>query len=840
MAPENTVPTGLTSADAAARLVQFGPNEVVGRARMRPLIAFFKKFNSPLLWIIMVAAGISLFVGERTNAVILVVMILLSVVLDFVNTYRSERAVESLVAAVITKTTVIRDGREQDISIHDVVPGDVVKLSAGNVVPADGYLTDSKDVFVNESALTGESLPVEKVHGNRETGDDSLVAGRKDAVFMGTSIVSGFATMVVVRTGRHTEFGRIAERLTAEERQTDFERSMSQFSMFLMKVTVIMVIIVFIASILNPFAHQRILDSFIFAIAIAIGLTPELLPVIITVSLSRGAVRMARKQVIVKRLPAIQNFGRMNVLCTDKTGTLTENKIAVVKFIDGFGQTDENVLRIAFLNSTFHTGVFNPLDQAIRDYRSWDVSHTLKIDEIPFDFERRRESMVVDDGGQRVIITKGAPEAVFPICAQYLRAGTTLPFNGTFHAAAEEQFTALSNDGFKVLAVAMRQVASHTGPYEPTDERDLTFVGFVAFLDPPKTTAMASIRDLERYGIEVKILTGDSPLLTQKICSELKVPLKGVITGDRLRALGATAWQDAVLGNTVFARIDPEQKEEIIVALQKAGKVVGFMGDGINDAPALKAADVGVSVNNAVDVAKETADIILLRHSLRVLHDGVIEGRKTFQNALKYIEMGLSSNFGNMFSMMVAAAFLPFLPMLPTQILLNNILYDSSQLTLSSDAVDADDVRMPTVWDLKFIKRFMLVFGPISSLFDFATFGLMWVYFAHTASKFQTGWFIESIATQVFVIYVIRTKKLPFVKSRPSVPLIINTVFMVAVAWILPYTSLGAYFQLAPLPWFIILFLIGYVIVYLTLVEFVKQRFYRRNRRVRHVATAAS
>ncbi len=836
VAPAGTL-QGLSPSEAASRFVRFGPNEVATKKRMRPIVAFIRKFNSPLLWILIGAATISIFVGEETNAFILVVMILISVVIDFVNSYRSERAVEALIAKVVTKTTVIRGGSRHEVPLTSIVPGDVVVLAAGNVVPADGFLLVGKDVFANESSLTGESLPVEKIHGQRAAGDTQLTTLQKDALFMGTSIVTGEATMQVVMTGARTAFGKIAERLSGEEQLTDFEKSIRQFSIFLMKVTVIMVVIVFVASILNPFAHQRLIDSFIFAIAIAIGLTPELLPVIITVSLSRGAVRMAQKQVIVKHLPAIQNFGRMDVLCTDKTGTLTENRISVVKYVDGSGAISDESLRTAFLNSAYHTGVANTLDHAIRTYRSWDLGTSRKIDEIPFDFERRRDSMIVDDNGARVIVTKGAPEAVFPICTQYRAKGTDVPFDEARKKIAQDEFISLSNEGYKVLAVASSTVPIKATLYEKEDERDLTFVGYIAFLDPPKKTAQEAIRDLEDYGIEVKILTGDSAVLTQKICGELKIPTKGIMTGDELAALKDDEWHDEVLNHTVFARIDPEQKERIIVALQKAGKVVGFMGDGINDAPALKAADVGVSVSNAVDVAKETADIILQRRSLRVLRDGVIEGRRTFQNALKYIEMGLSSNFGNMFSMMVAASFLPFLPMLPAQILLNNIMYDSSQLTLSSDSVDEEDVRRPTVWNIKFIRRFMLTFGPISSLFDFATFGLMWVYFHDTASKFQTGWFIESIATQVFVIYVIRTRKIPFLESRPSLVLMANTLLVVLAAWILPFTPIGSYFHLSPLPMFILAILFGYILVYLGLVQGAKRWFYRKYRT--HAVVAA-
>lgn len=813
---------GLTSAEAAARLTQYGPNTVVTKRHLRPLVAFFSKFNSPLLWIIIFAGLVSLFVGQRTNAIILLFMVLLSVVLDYVNSSRSETAVDHLVSRVITTVTVIRDGREQSIPIIDVVPGDAIKLTSGDVIPADGQLLESKDFFVNQSALTGESLPVEKHHDAVTAA--SLSPERPTDVFLGTSVVTGFATMNVLHTGRETEYGKIAHRLLGQETPSDFERGIRSFSLFLMRVTIVMVSIVFV---LNAAVGHGWLNSFIFAIAIAIGLTPELLPVILTVSLSRGAVRMSQRHVIVKHLPSIQNFGRMNVLCTDKTGTLTENKIAVVKYVDSLGQEDEEVLRQAFFSSTYHTGVFNPLDDAIRSYRQWPLDGIEKIDEIPFDFERRRESIVVAEDGEHLLVTKGAPEAIFPICTSYWHEGKRKKLTNAVQAEATAQFASMSGDGFRVLAVASRPIKDEEFPYQPDDEQRMVFMGFIALLDPPKAGVKKTLQELKALGIDVKILTGDSLILTEKICRDLGLSITGTMTGEQLATLDEAEWRNAVQRTTIFARIDPEQKEKIVATISQTGQVVGFLGDGINDAPALKAADVGVSVNNAVDVAKETADIILLKHSLDVLKDGVLEGRKTFHNTMKYIMMGLSSNFGNMVSMTGASGFLPFLPMLPTQILLNNFLYDTSQLALSTDNVDEQDLQRPTVWDIKFIRRFMLVFGPISSLFDFLTFGLLLWVFKLTEGGFQTGWFIESIATQVFVIYIIRTKRWPFLQSRPSRPFFVNTFLAVLIAWVIPYTPLGAWFSLDRLPLLTVAALMGVVVVYLGLVQFVKSWFYR-------------
>ncbi len=816
---------GLSSAEAQSRLRQYGENTVVTKKKLRPLTAFVKKFNSPLLLILMAVSLISFVMGNRTNAIILIFMVLLSVTLDFVNTYRSQKAVDELASRVVTTTTVIRNGKKQEIDLKEVVPGDILSLSAGDVLPADCRVIECRDLFINQSALTGESVPVEKSPDIKSANNKKLSLDQTDAVFMGTSVVTGYATVEVMSTGRQTEFGRIAERLSQEEQDTDFERNIKKFSTFVMRLTIIMVSFVFI---INLLSHRGWLDSFTFAIAIAIGLTPELLPVIMSVSLSRGAIRMAKKGVIVKHLPAIQNFGRMNVLCTDKTGTLTENRITVMKYVDAFGKVSDDVLHIAYVSSFFHTGVSNPLDKAIRDYKSWEMQGVTKIDEIPFDFERRRESIVSGANGSQQLTTKGAPEAIFPICTTYNAQGKTLNVDSKFLEIANKQFQALSSDGFKVLAIAKKDVTGKKHPFEKSEEQGMVFLGFVALLDPPKATASEAIRELEGLGIEFKILTGDNELLTQKICRDLRVPVKGIVLGSHLSTLSDAELQKLVLSTTIFARIDPEQKEKIIALIQKGGQVVGYLGDGINDAPALKAADVGISVSNAVDVAKETADIILLRKSLRVLKDGVAEGRKTFRNTLKYILMGMSSNFGNMFSMVAASAFLPFLPMLPTQVLLNNFLYDISQLSLSADTVDPEDVVRPSVWNLKFIRRYMIIFGSISSLFDFITFGVLYLAFSHSQHQFQTGWFIESIATQVFVIYVIRTRKIPFLQSKPSAILMFNTLIAVIIAWALPLMPFAKIFNLQPLPVIFLAAILGIVLVYLVLAEFVKRIFYRK------------
>ena len=815
---------GLSSIEAKIRLQQYGENVIKKKKHLRPVVAFIQKFNSPLLLILIAASIVSYFVGQRTNTVILLFMVLLSAVLDFVNTYKSEKAVDSLIAKVITTATVWRDGKKREISLKNIVPGDIIFLSAGDIVPADGRIIESDDCFVNQSALTGESFPSEKEPVSSVVPKE-LTADLKQIVFMGTSVVTGFATIEVLRTGTQTEFGKIAKQLQKTETETDFDKNIRKFSLFIMRLTLLLVSFVFLVNVLG---HRDLFTSFIFAIAIAIGLTPELLPVIISVSLSRGSVRMAAKDVIVKHLPAIQNFGSMDVLCTDKTGTLTKDQIELVKYVDIRGQASDQLLTYAYANSFYHTGVQNPLDTAVKNFKKISLAALKKVDEIPFDFMRKRQSVVVEYSGKHLIISKGAPEEILKVSSHFDENGVIKPLSAAIILKANKQFQALSQDGFRVLGVATKPLTTKAKTYSHDQETNLVFQGFIAFLDPAKPTADEAIKELAELGIEIKILTGDNELLTQKICRDLKLPIKGTYTGQQIAKMSDLKLQQVANEATIFARVTPDQKERIITLLRKSGRVVGYLGDGINDAPALKAADIGISVNNAVDVAKESADMILLQKSLRVLKDGIIEGRRTFHNSLKYIMMGLSSNFGNMFSMMGASVMLPFLPMQPTQILLNNFMYDSSQLSLSSDTVDDDDIKKPTSWNLKFIRKYMYVFGFVSSVFDFLTFGLLYFFFHLSEAQFQTGWFIESIATQVFVIYVIRTKKIPFIQSRPSMLLLTNTLLAVVIAWILPFTPIGSYFGLQRLPLLILMLIAGLVVAYLILVQFTKQIFYRR------------
>ena len=816
--------TGLTTERVVALQASVGPNVLHGRTRMRPFIMLIEKFNNPLLLILACAAAVSFFVGEHTNSIILLVMISISGVVDFINSYRSEKAVEKLISRVTTTATVLRDGVEREVPLQDIVPGDIVYVSAGDVIPADGVVLMAKDFFVNESAISGEAFPVEK---EPRTIKEKKEIETQNKCFMGTSVVTGYAILEITYTGKKTEYGKIAERLNAQNAPTDFEVGIRRFSSFIVRVTIVLVVFVFVA---NAVTGKGILDSFLFALAIAIGLTPELLPVIMTVSLSRGAWHMAKKDVIVKNLSSIQSLGGMDILCTDKTGTLTENHITLIKHVDSFGGDSEPTLLYSYLSSIFHTGVRGSLDEAICAYKKLPLHGFHKVDEVPFDFMRKRDSVVVGEKGEEktLVITKGAPEDMYHIATHYLYEGKIVPFDDASRTRTHEQFLAYSRDGFRVLAVAIREMKGGARKYAKEDEKEMVLVGYTAFIDPPKATADEAIRELNQYGVEVKILTGDNELLTEKICRDIGLAIKGTVLGSALISMSEEELKEVVEKTTIFARITPDQKERIIIALKRAGHSVGYLGDGINDAPALKAADVGISVNNAVDVAKETADIILIKKSLRVLHEGIYEGRKIFQNTLKYVSMGLSSNFGNMASMTGASALLPFLPMLPTQILLNNFLYDISQLTITTDTVDKEDLVRPLRWNMRFIKQYMMVFGLLSSVFDFSTFGLLYFVFKANMSQFQTGWFLESFATQVFVIYVIRTKRIPFLQSSPSKALFISTFGLVVFAWILPLTPLGALFSFSVLSVKVYCAIAFLLITYLLLAEMLKHWFYKR------------
>lgn len=825
---QNSLPTGLTTREVELALATYGENTIYHKKSLRPIIAFIKKFNSPLLLLLIGAATLSFFLGQQVNATIILVMVFMSAVLDFYNSHKSEKVAEKLIAQVASTATVFRAGKKVEVQFKELVPGDIIELSAGDVIPADAVVLTADDFFVNQSALTGESFPVEKkATKNPPTQVGvSLVLSDETAVFMGTSSVTGYATAMIMQTGSRAEFGKIAERLSENEDETSFERGLKDFSSFIIKLSFVMVLMVFLT---NTYMNRPLLDSFLFAVAIAVGLTPELLPVIMSVSLAHGSLVMAKKEVVVKNLAAVQNFGGMNILCTDKTGTLTEDRIELVKCVDAAGKESKEVLLYAYLSSVFHTARKSPLDAAIQVHGKMDTHEYAKVDEVPFDFERRRDSVVVTHGNMKLMITKGAPESIASVSTKFQEAsGNIIPMTDELKKKVREGYDALSADGFRVLAVAMKEVTSDDRMvYKKEEEEEMIFLGFAAFLDPPKESARAALEELRGLAIELKIITGDSEILTQRICRDLGIEVKGMMTGEMLAKLSDSQLAKKVGDTTVFARVSPEQKERIVMMLRKAGNTVGYMGDGINDAPVLKAADVGISVNNAVDVAKETADIILLNKSLHVLRDGVVEGRKTFQNTLKYMKMGFSSNFGNMFSMMGASMFLPFLPMMPSQILFNNFLYDLSQTTLPSDTTDDEATLEPIKWNMKSFSKYIIVFGVVSSVFDFVTFYILYKVFHMENASFQTGWFIESIATQVLVVYAIRTKRSPFWKSFPSRYVVASTVLVVAFSWILPFTPIADILSFTHLSLKLMAAIAGIVLVYVAGVEVTKAFFYR-------------
>ena len=815
---------GLSSEEAKRRLEFFGYNELVRRKRRAVIIDFLSHFKSPLVIILLIAGLISGFFGEVVNMAIIFVIVMFSVVLDFYQESKAERAAEMLKQRVATTATVLRDGVKKEVGLAEIVPGDIIFLSAGDIVPADARVISAKDLFVNQSALTGESFPVEKTGLPLKTFDPSITEW-SNYLFMGTSVVSGTATAVVVKTGSHTEYGKIAKRLVEREAETEFQRGIRSFGYMIMQVTFLLVLFVFF---INALYMRSVLDSLLFAVALAVGLTPELLPMIISVNLSKGAVSMAKKGVIVKRLAAIQNFGSMDVLCTDKTGTLTENRIKLVLHVDLDGNESDKVLLYSYLNSYHQTGIKSPLDEAILRFRDVDVKGYRKVDEVPFDFVRKRLSVVVEYQNQRFMITKGAPEEIAKICSYYEVGEVIADITDEVRRKIEEKYVELSSEGYRVLAVAYKRLRENKPIYTAGDETEMVFLGFIAFLDPPKETAKEALQLLKNAGIELKILTGDNELVTRKVCEYLGFEIKGVVTGSEIAQMHDDALARVVEEANVFCRVTPAQKDRIINALKNNGHVVGFLGDGINDAPSLKTADVGISVDNAVDVAKESADIILLQNDLRVLHDGVLEGRKTFGNTMKYIMMGVSSNFGNMFSVAGASLFLPFLPMQPIQILLNNLLYDFSQSTIPTDEVDQEYIEKPKRWDIHFIRRFMVCLGPVSSLFDFLTFFIMLFVFNAHEPLFQTAWFIESLTSQILVIFAIRTKRSPFWRSKPSRLLLFSSISIIAFALIIPYTPLGEIFRFVKPPSTFYIALAAILGAYIALVEIVKSWFYKR------------
>ena len=816
---------GLTSAEAARRLAEYGPNDPAPKKRRSYIVELLLQFANPLVAVLLFASVVSAFVGEVVNATIIIVIVSLSVTVNFVQTFRSQKAADRLKVTVAAMAAVMRDGIFQELPRAEIVPGDVVRLSAGDLVPADARLLEARDLHVQQSALTGESMPVEK---EAKAGDESEAT----MVLLGTSVVSGTATAVVLATGKKTQFGDIATRLATRSPETEFDRGIKHFGLLIMKAVFGLVMFILVVRIGT---HRSAFESLLFAVALAVGLTPEFLPMITSATLARGAVAMAKHKVIVKHLSAIQNLGSIDILCSDKTGTLTRGVMTVESSCDALGRPSDQPLFFARINSKFETGIRSPLDAAILETAEpADSSAYTKLDEIPFDFERRRMSIVVDRaGGERVLVSKGAPEGLLVCATRYVAdGGAMLPLTADARSKCRETYESLSSRGFRVLAVATSTVPTKPA-YSVADERELLLVGFVAFADPPVEDAKEAILSLKRDGVQVKILTGDNELVTRHVCAEVGLDVKRMVLGSDIESMNDMALAQVAERMTVFARMSPAQKNRIILALKHRSHVVGYLGDGINDAPSLHAADVGISVASAVDVARDAADIILLEQSLRVLHRGILEGRRAFGNVTKYLLMGTSSNFGNMFSMAGASIFLPFLPMLPTQILLNNLLYDLAQVTIPTDNVDSEVLRKPQRWDIRTIRNFMLIIGPISSLYDFLTFFVLLRFFHAGEVLFHTGWFVESLATQSLVLFVIRTPRSPLA-SRPSTPLALTTVAIVALGAYLPYSPLAKALGFEALPAGFFLFLVGATMTYLLLVEIAKRYLLGGTRKYRH------
>lgn len=821
-----TSPDGLSSAEAARRLRRDGPNRIETVGRHRLIAAIVDRFRNPLVAILLVAAAVSAFTGDVPSFSIITTMVVLSIALDVVQEHKAENAAEALRAQVSLTAEVSRDGRVATVPAADLVPGDVVHLAAGDLVPADARLIEGRDTYVDEALLTGESYPAEKetVLAEGREGD----ALPRNLVFMGSSVVSGAATAVVFATGRRAQVGAIAESLAKAPPPTAFAIGIRDFGMMIVRLTILLVLFVLLV---NVALHRPLLESFLFALALAVGLTPELLPMVVSVTLAHGALRLAEREVIVKRLSAIHDLGSMDVLCSDKTGTLTDAKIALIREVDIDGRDSAGVLRWAEINATHESGLKSPLDEAILACGRIDPAEWRKIDEVPFDFERRRVSVLVEHQGQgkRFLVVKGAPEDVLRLADTHETAeGAKLPFAEAERERARATFDGLGRDGFRVLAVAWREVEADREHAHVGDETSLAFAGFLAFLDPPKQGAKEALAELAALGVAVKIVTGDNEGVTQHVVRELGLEVGATLTGPELSTLSEPALSARLGSTSLFCRVTPAQKSRIIAAYRRQGHVVGYMGDGINDAPSLHAADVGFSVDTAVDVAKEAAAMILLRKDLGVLAEGVREGRRTFANILKYVMMGTSSNFGNMFSMAGGVLFLPFLPMLPIQILLNNLLYDVSEVAIPMDRVSETMVARPRKWDLKIVREFMYALGPISSIFDFATFALLLWVFRTDEGTFHTGWFVESMATQILVIFIIRTADTW--KDRPHPLLVATSLGALAVAVLVPWSPLAVWFGFTPLPGPLAAALAGLVVAYLTLVHAVKVWFFRRHR----------
>jgi Mg2+-importing ATPase len=831
---------GLSSDEASRRLDEYGPNELSHLRRLGFWADVFHRMRSPLVVQLLIIATVSAFMGGLASTIIVSAMVLLSIGLSYILDRRSNRAVETLGKRVQSRTFALRDGAESELRISEIVPGDIVLLQAGSIIPADLRLISAKDFFVSESTLTGESMPVEKTIA---PGDASAHSPMElpNACFLGTSVTSGTARGVVINTGTRTVFGAISVRLNEQREETSFDRGVRSFTWLMIRFMVVMVSTVFF---IVGLTKGNWLEALLFGLSVAVGLTPEMLPMIVTVNLAKGALSMSKKKVIVKRLPSIQNFGAIDILCTDKTGTLTEDMVVLERHVDLVGHTSEEVLTYAYLNSYFQTGLRNLIDRAVVEHADLYAEQDCRlVDELPFDFQRRRMSVVVDYEGDHVLICKGAVEEINACCTSYQLEDDVYPLIDMIRTDLFEEVDRLNRDGFRVLGIAYKEFPRTKTAFSVDDEKGLILLGYIAFFDPPKVSATDALELLTKAGVQVKVLTGDNGLVTDKVCRDVGLTVQRMVTGNELSQFTTDEFSQAVRESNVFVKLSPVQKEQIVKELRQSGHVVGFMGDGINDAPALKAADVGISVDSAVDVAKESADIVLLEKSLLVLEEGIMEGRRVFANILKYIRMGASSNFGNMFSVLGASYLLPFLPMKPLQILTNNLLYDFSQTGIPTDRVDEEMIAKPLKWNISNIKRFMIFIGPISSIFDYATFALMWFFFhcrafvdavagspeqAMRADLFQTGWFVESLLTQTLIVHIIRSRRVPFFGSRASAHLTMTTLIIMGVGAWLPYSPFAAALGMVPLPAVYWAWIGGFLVTYALLTHLVKSWFFKR------------
>jgi P-type Mg2+ transporter len=817
----DTSPQGLSREEAKQRLARFGANQLGVQKRTNSLTLLLSQYKSPIILILLFACGLSFALGDHADALIILTILLVSGLLGFWQERGATDAVAKLLAIVQITATVQREGTAQEIPVEGIVPGDVVLLKAGDVIPGDCALLESKDLFVDEAILTGETFPVEKMAG--VVPPDAGLSKRTNSLFMGTHVVSGIATALVVCTGGGTEFGKVSAQLKLRAPETEFERGVRRFGYLLMQVTLLLVFAIFA---INVYLARPVLEAFLFSLALAVGLTPQLLPAIISINLATGAKRMALNKVIVKRLASIENFGSMNVLCADKTGTLTAGVVELHSAQDLQGRQSDKVLLYAYLNSHFESGFVNPIDQAVQRHYSPDMSGYRKLGEVPYDFVRKRLSILVATGDGDLMITKGALANVLAVCSSAETATGEVVDLSKEAEGVQQKFAAFSDQGLRTLGVAYRQLGS-VADLTKDQETGMTFLGFLVVCDPPKPGVAATIEQMRRLGVSLKIITGDNSLVAANVAGQVGLPNPRLLTGPQIREMSDAALLQQVNKTQVFAEVEPNQKEHLISTLRRAGNVVGFMGDGINDASALHAADVSISVDSAVDVAKEAADIVLLEKDLAVLTQGIREGRMTFANTLKYVFMATSANFGNMFSMAGASLFLAFLPLLPKQILLTNLMTDFPEMTIATDSVDPELMDQPQRWDIRFIRRFMIAFGITSSVFDYLTFGVLLLILHATTEQFRTGWFQESVISAAGIVLVIRTRR-PFYKSMPGKYLFWTTMLIVGLTLAFPYTPLGPLFEFKPLPAEFLLMLGGILILYVLAAELMKKIFYRR------------